>query len=95
MGIAPDGKTLWVNSKISSTVYAYSPPDVKLLGGVPVGDHPDWLTFTPDSKSVHIANETAFQKSRPRLGLGDNSHNIVDRKASQNIVDTNVMAMKQ
>ena len=33
MGIAPDGKTLWVNSKINSHVYAYSLPDLKLLGG--------------------------------------------------------------
>ena len=23
----------------------------KLLGGVHVGDHPDWLTFTPDGRS--------------------------------------------
>jgi hypothetical protein len=27
-------------------------PDLKLLGRVHVGSHPDWLTFTPDSKSV-------------------------------------------
>ena len=62
MGIAPDGKTLWVNSKINSSVYAYSQPDLKLLGGVRVGLHADWLTFTPD-KSAYIASETAFQKS--------------------------------
>jgi len=66
IGIAPDGKTLWVNSKINSHVYAYSLPDLKLLGGVRVGDHPDWLTFTPDSKSVYIAN------------AGSNSVSVVD-----------------
>src|SRR5262249_20843473 len=49
IGVAPDGKTLWVNSKMNSHVYAYALPDLKLLGGVHVGDHPDWLTFTPDS----------------------------------------------
>lgn len=53
---APDGKTLWVCSKMNSHVYAYSLPDLKLLGGVPVGDHPDWLTFSPDSKTVYVAN---------------------------------------
>ena len=30
-------------------------PDLKLLGSVPVGEDPDWLTFTPDSKSVYVA----------------------------------------
>ena len=66
IGITPDGKTLWVNSKMNSHVYVYSLPDLKLLGGVHVGDHPDWLTFTPDSKSVYVAN------------AGSNSVSVVD-----------------
>jgi YVTN family beta-propeller protein len=56
IGVAPDGKTLWVCSKVNSHVYAYSLPELKLLGGVHVGDHPDWLTFTPDSTRVYVAN---------------------------------------
>lgn len=56
IGVTPDGRTLWVCSKINSHVYAYSLPDLKLLGGVRVGDHPDWLTFTPDSRRVYVAN---------------------------------------
>jgi YVTN family beta-propeller protein len=56
IGVAPDGRTLWVCSKINSHVYAYSLPDLKLLGGAHVGDHPDWLTFTPDSTRVYVAN---------------------------------------
>jgi YVTN family beta-propeller protein len=56
IGVAPDGKTLWVDSKMNSYVYAYSLPDLKLLGGVHVGNHPDWLTFTPDSKTLYVAN---------------------------------------
>lgn len=54
--IAPDGKTLWSTSKVNSHVYAYSMPDLKLLGGVRVGKVPDWLTFTPDSKKLYVAN---------------------------------------
>ena len=54
--IAPDGKTLWSTSKVNSHVYAYSMPDVKYLGGVRVGKVPDWLTFTPDSKKLYVAN---------------------------------------
>jgi YVTN family beta-propeller protein len=56
IGIAPDGKTLWVNSKVNSHVYVYSMPDLKFIAGVKVGDHPDWLTFTPDSKRIYVAN---------------------------------------
>ena len=56
IGVAPDNRTLWVCSKINSQIYGYSLPDLKLLGGVHVGDHPDWLTFTPDSKRVYVAN---------------------------------------
>jgi YVTN family beta-propeller protein len=55
IGITPDGKTLWATSKWYGYVYAYSMPDLKLLGSVAVGDIPDWLTFTPDSKSVYVA----------------------------------------
>ena len=29
-------------------------PDLELLGGVPVGGDPDWLTFSPDGKSVYV-----------------------------------------
>jgi YVTN family beta-propeller protein len=54
--IAPDGKTLWSTSKVNSHVYAYSMPDLKLLGGVRVGKVPDWLTFTPDSRKLYVAN---------------------------------------
>src|SRR5947207_1820850 len=64
--VTPDGKTLWVNSKMNSHVYGYSLPDLTLLGGVHVGNHPDWLTFTPDSKRVYVAN------------AGSNSVSVVD-----------------
>ncbi len=55
IGITPDKKTIWATSKWYGYVFAYSMPDLKLLGSVPVGEDPDWLTFTPDSKSVYVA----------------------------------------
>ena len=79
LGVAPDGKTLWVCSKVNSHVYAYSLPGLKLLGGVHVGDHPDWLTFTPDSKRVYVANagsnsvsavDIATRKEIARIAVG-------------------------
>ena len=66
IGVSPDKKTLWVLSKMNSHIYEYSLPDLKLMGEAPTGHHPDWLTFSPDSKSVYIAN------------AGSNSVSVVD-----------------
>jgi len=57
LGVAPDGKTLWVASRPNNRAYAYSLPDMKLLGGVDLGGRPDWVTFTPDSQRVYVATE--------------------------------------
>ncbi len=54
--VAPDGTSIWSTSKINGHVYAYSLPDLEYLGGVPVGVVPDWLTFTPDSQYLYVAN---------------------------------------
>jgi YVTN family beta-propeller protein len=56
LAVSPDGKTLCVLSKMNTRIYMYSMPDLKLLGEAKVGHHPDWLTFTPDSKRVYVAN---------------------------------------
>ena len=45
-----------VNSRLNSSVYTYSLPDLKLLGSVEVGKAPDWVTLTPDSKTAYVAN---------------------------------------
>ena len=66
IGVTPDGKTLWVLSKMNSRVYVYALPGLTLMGDAPTGHHPDWLTFTPDSKSAYIAN------------AGSNSVSVVD-----------------
>jgi YVTN family beta-propeller protein len=79
IGVSPDGKTLWVTSRQNSAVYAYSLPDVKLLGGVDIGKSPDWVTFTPDSKLVYVSSggagtvsaiDIASRKEVARIALG-------------------------
>ncbi len=66
IGIAPDHKTLWTNSRPANAVFVYSLPDLKLMGHVslpetevpgkaPRGGGPAWVTFTPDSKTVYIS----------------------------------------
>ena len=57
LGVAPDGRTLWVTSRPNARVYAYSLPDLKLLGAVDLGGRPDWVTFTPDSRQIYISTE--------------------------------------
>jgi YVTN family beta-propeller protein len=56
IGVSPDGKILASNSHILDGVFLYSLPDLKLLGHVRTGHVPDWLTWTPDSKMVYVAN---------------------------------------
>jgi YVTN family beta-propeller protein len=67
MEVAPDKKTIWVNSRPANAIFAYSIPDYKLLGHVNLpklevpgqpaqGSRPNWVTFSPESKTVYVAN---------------------------------------
>ena len=70
IGVAPDGKSLWVNSTFANAVFKYSLPELKFigyaalpevhpLGHSPTSSVPEWITFTPDSKTVYISNSGA------------------------------------
>jgi YVTN family beta-propeller protein len=70
IGVAPDGKSLWVNSTVANAVFKYSLPDLKLVGfcALPftypadratAGAVPDWIAFTPDGGRVFISNSGA------------------------------------
>src|SRR6202051_3979519 len=67
IGVAPDGKTLWVTSIPNNAVYVYSLADLALIGEVAlpslklpghgaISAVANWVTFTPDSKTVYISN---------------------------------------
>ena len=67
MGVSPDRKTLWVTSIPNNSVFIYSLADLKLIGEValpelkvaghgPIASVPNWVTFTPDSKTIYISN---------------------------------------
>ena len=56
IGIAPDGKTLWANSRWGNATFIFSLPDLKLLGHVNVGKGPNWIAFSPDGKRVYDGN---------------------------------------
>ena len=56
IGVTPDGKALFVCSRLNSHVYVYSIPDLKLTADIEVGHDPDWITFSPDSKTAYVAS---------------------------------------
>jgi YVTN family beta-propeller protein len=67
IGVTPDNKTLWVTSIPNNAVFVYSLADLKLIGEValpalkvpghgPIASVPNWVTFTPDSKTIYISN---------------------------------------
>jgi DNA-binding beta-propeller fold protein YncE len=54
IAVAPDGRSLWINSVVDNAVFAYSLPDLRLLGYVslpvreksgqpPIGARPNWI----------------------------------------------------
>ena len=68
LAISPDQSTLWATSKYYHAVVAYGVPcqdwpspalgqgcEWEVLKVVNVGLHPDWLTITPDGKSLYVA----------------------------------------
>ena len=73
MAVTADGKTLVVTSRQNSALYAYSLPELKLLGGADVGLAPDWVTLTPDSKTAYVAN------------AGSNSVSVIDLKSLKEV----------
>jgi YVTN family beta-propeller protein len=78
MAVTADNKTLVVTSRQNSALYAYSLPDLKLLGGADVGAAPDWVTLTPDSKTAYVAN------------AGSNSVSVVDIKTMKEVTRISV-----
>lgn len=56
IGVQPDNKTVWVTDRWYNFVHAYSLPDLKHLGAVPVAVDPFWITFTPDSRFAYVSN---------------------------------------
>jgi YVTN family beta-propeller protein len=63
IGVQPDNKAVWVSDRWYNVVHAYSLPDLQYLGAVPVAVDPFWMTFTPDSRFVYVANDASASVS--------------------------------
>jgi YVTN family beta-propeller protein len=56
MAITSDHRTLVVDSRLNNCLYAYSLPDLKLIGGAELGGKgAAWVTLTPDGKRAYVA----------------------------------------
>ncbi|GJM13779.1 MAG: hypothetical protein DHS20C12_21820 [Pseudohongiella sp.] len=75
LAVSPDGKTLWSTSKVYSHVYIHSLPELEEIGRVFVGQHPEWITFTPDGARAYIG------------AAGDNITYAVDAKSMRAIAE--------
>jgi YVTN family beta-propeller protein len=91
IGVQPDGNTLWVTSIPQNAVFVYSLADLSLKGqitlpelklpGKPLGGAvANWVTFTPDCKTIYISNsglrsvtaiDTASMKIKAVIPVGE------------------------
>ncbi|MFN7977401.1 MAG: YncE family protein [Vicinamibacterales bacterium] len=73
LAVSPDGTRLWSTSKVFGYAYVHSLPDLKEVGRVFVGQHPEWVTFTPDGKYLYVA------------AAGDNTVFVIDAVAIKEV----------
>ena len=59
LGVTPDGTKLLAVASLASYVAVYSLPDYKLVGTVPVGQDPNWVRFTGDSRYAFVSNRAS------------------------------------
>jgi YVTN family beta-propeller protein len=91
IGVSPDNKTLWVTSIPNNAVVVYSLTDLKMIGQVAlpalkVPGHEaisavaNWVTFTPDGKTIYVSNaglrsvtaiDTAAMKVKAVIAVGE------------------------
>ena len=57
--LSPDGKQLWVTSLADARVYVYDVGAKKLSKGIPTGECPYWVTFSPDGKYCLVSNSSS------------------------------------
>lgn len=57
MAVTADGRTLVVCSRLNNYLYAYSLPDLKVIGAAELGGKgAGWVTLTPDGTKAYVSN---------------------------------------
>lgn len=52
--LSPDEKYLFAAGSIVNMIAVYSQPELKLLKVIPVGEDPNWITFSPDGRFAYV-----------------------------------------
>jgi YVTN family beta-propeller protein len=68
IAVSPDDKLLFADSALDNFVAAYTIPDHKLQAVIPVGDNPNWLSFSADGRLLYVSNR------------GDNNVSVISVK---------------
>jgi YVTN family beta-propeller protein len=68
IAVTPDDKIVFADSVLENYVAAYSIPDYKPLATIPVGDNPNWMTFSSDGKLLYVTNRGANNVSVISVG---------------------------
>jgi YVTN family beta-propeller protein len=80
LGLSPDARYLVANGSMSEFVAVFSFPDLELLGTVAVGQEPNWVVFSKDSRYAYVSNrrddtisviDLAARKEAVRIPVGD------------------------
>jgi YVTN family beta-propeller protein len=61
--ITKDGKILIANGSMYNLVAFFALPSMNLLGWIPVGSDPNWITLTPDGKHAYVSNRASDELS--------------------------------
>ena len=73
--VLPDGSALWYASRLDSRVYSWTLPDLEFAGGIEVGPSPQWLTATPDSRTLYVSMVGSMETA----AVDTKTHEIVAR----------------
>tara|TARA_B100000029_G_C17590198_1_gene962269 strand:- start:451 stop:1470 length:1020 start_codon:yes stop_codon:yes gene_type:complete len=73
--VLPDQSALWYASRLDSRVYAWSLPELEFMGGIEVGPSPQWLTATPDSKTLYVS----MVGSMETVAINTDTYDIIAR----------------
>ena len=73
LALRPDNKQLWITNVFGNLVEVFSLPSHTLLGTIPVGLAPNWMTFGPDGTLLYVSN------------AGSNDVSVIDTHAIKEV----------
>jgi len=90
--LTSDGKMLIANGSMYDLVAFFGLPEMNLLGWVPVGDDPNWITLTPDGKHAYVSNRASDEVSVIDLATRKEIGRIKAGKYPQRMASVSVAA---